>query len=194
MPVTQNALTFFFDGPVNSSSSGIAFGDNCEWEVGAKGDYCSNLMCEKWNFENSLPFTCTVFWNIEFFGTSYDGYFTTEGSADTTPPLLVSSNPLNGATNVPVSSRAVSFTFNEPMVSGYYRDLLAVKWSNNIDTTSMYQVWSSDKKTITFILGNDFPPNATITWLLNPVDKPYLMDLAGNPLPADTYYGSFTTQ
>lgn len=110
-------------------------------------------------------------------------------SGDTTAPTLISSNPANGATNVSVSNRTVSFTFNEAMQSGY-----SVLWSDNVNASNFTRSWSSDNKTITYTYNSDFPANSTISWTLNPSGWSLsFKDLAGNPLPADIYSGSFMT-
>ena len=84
---------------------------------------------------------------------------------DTTPPSLISSDPLNGATNVPLDKGTISFTFDEAMGVGQ-----SVTWAGAVDINAIINTisWSSDNNSLNF------------------------KDLAGNPLPATT--GSFRTQ
>ena len=109
---------------------------------------------------------------------------------DTTPPSLISSDPLNGATNVPLDKETISFTFNEAMGDGQ-----SVTWASAIDIAAIINSisWSADNKTIVYTLNANLPTSSLITWELNPATHSLnFKDLAGNPLPATT--GSFRTQ
>jgi len=116
---------------------------------------------------------------------------------DTIPPYLVSSYPADGATNVPVTLRSISWTFNEPMSGGF-----------DIHTEGAYlpggplgtfsETWSSDMKTLTSTYSENWTAGSTMTWTLNPdyemakrYPQYYFSDKAGNALP--TTSGSFTT-
>lgn len=121
---------------------------------------------------------------------------------DTTPPSLVSSDPPNGATNVPVTNRTLSWTFNEPMLTTHY----SVETKGNpcqTESETLWQQygavwsWSSDYKTFSITPNFDLPSNCTFTWYLNKTDVTKyggFQDLAGNPLPFDKYQGSFATE
>ncbi len=126
--------------------------------------------------------------------TGAAGYFketeftlaTIPGGPDTLPPTLLSSNPANGATGVPVT-RAVSFTFSELMEPFH-----SILWSGNVNPDNFAYVWNGDARTLFCFYTGNLPANATITWALNPPGSPNnFRDLAGNPLA--TVSGSFKT-
>ncbi len=109
---------------------------------------------------------------------------------DTTPPSLISSDPLNSATNEPLDKETISFTFDEAMGVGQ-----SVIWAGAIDIAAIINSisWSADNKTIVYTLNANLPAPSVITWVLNPgTDSLNFKDLAGNHLPATE--GSFTTQ
>jgi parallel beta-helix repeat protein len=110
---------------------------------------------------------------------------------DTTSPNLIFNSPTNGEVNVPITQRTVSFTFNESMQP----DVSVTWWGLNDNYTNNISIdWISDQKTISFTFDRDLLINTTISWVLNPsTHQPSFKDLAGNPLPADTYFGSFST-
>lgn len=118
------------------------------------------------------------------------GSFTTEtvGGQDTTPPVLLASQPLNLATGVSVHSPVV-FSFSEPMDPA-----ISIEWiglSGNKFQTS----WSGDAKTLTCTYMEDLPSKTQITWKLNPTTVLSLFkDVAGNKLPTGVFTGSFTTE
>lgn len=113
---------------------------------------------------------------------------TVGGGTDTTPPQLVSSYPTNNASGVAASSPVV-FTFNETMAPDY-----SITWSANVSAAQFLYNWSGDGHTLTCVYQGSLPAAATITWLLNPSAQPLnFADVAGNPLPANTCTGSFTT-
>ncbi|MBI2928652.1 MAG: Ig-like domain-containing protein [Verrucomicrobia bacterium] len=126
--------------------------------------------------------------------TGASGYFketeftfaTIPGGPDTLPPTLLSSNPANGETGVPVT-RAVSFTFTELMEPFH-----SILWSGNVNPDSFAYIWNGDARTLVCLYNGNLPANATITWALNPPGSPNnFRDLAGNPLA--TVSGSFKT-
>ena len=113
----------------------------------------------------------------------------TVSGIDTTPPSLISSSPANGEINIPVDYRKISFTFNEPMKTGYSAD-----WSGLGDGTEIDSYWSYDQKTINFTFSKNFPANSQVEWTLNPSGEgEWFRDLADNHLPANAYSGSFFT-
>ncbi|MFB3895955.1 MAG: Ig-like domain-containing protein [bacterium] len=108
-------------------------------------------------------------------------------AGDTTPPILVSSNPANGAYNVSTVIRVVSFTFNEPMWINP-----SIRW-DGIDSNNVIYSWSTDGRILLCTFPNQWYQNISITWTLNPDDENYQMtDMSGNTLPTTT--GNFTTQ
>jgi hypothetical protein len=107
---------------------------------------------------------------------------------DTNPPVLVASVPTNNAQNVPVNT-AISFTFNEPMFTGY-----SIDWSYQVPTDQELHYWSQDQQTFFCLFQVPLPPNSFVTWELNPPEySPSFRNLAGTPLPSGLYQGSFTT-
>jgi len=125
------------------------------------------------------------------------GIFASCGSDDETtsgenvPPELVSSDPPSGAVDIAVTQRTISFTFNEPMKPGR-----SISWSGNLPAQDFVDhYWSDDRMTIYCVYGTDLPSGETISWVLNPTGYGLnFKDVNGNPLPADKYTGSFTTQ
>lgn len=113
---------------------------------------------------------------------------TGSGGGDTTPPQLVSSIPLNGASGVTVNSPVI-FVFNEAMAEAE-----SIAWSANLSAGSFTYDWSVDGRTLTCVYLGSLPAGATCTWTLNPPTQPQdFQDVAGNPLPAGIYSGSFST-
>lgn len=116
---------------------------------------------------------------------------TTSGSSggeDTTPPELVSSNPVVGQFGVDVDS-SVTFVFNEAMAN-----TRSIAWSENVNSADFTYSWSVDGRTLTCVYADSFPETTLITWQLNPSGQTLeFMDEAGNPLPEDTYSGNFFT-
>ena len=108
---------------------------------------------------------------------------------DTIPPTLESSNPPNGAQNVPLTLSFISFSFSEAMGPGY-----SVNWGGLDTSYFSTPTWSGDKKTITFPLIKSLPSSTTVSWVLTGSSQPgYFADLAGNPLTPNSVSGSFTT-
>jgi len=104
----------------------------------------------------------------------------------TDTPILISCVPTNNAQDVPIDT-AVSFTFNEPMFTGY-----SIDWGFDAPNGSRY--WTKDQKTFIVLSSDQLPPNTEIDWELNPPEySPSFQNLAGTPLPAGLYQGSFTT-
>ena len=102
-------------------------------------------------------------------------------------PMLVASVPANNASNVPVNT-AISFTFNEPMFTGY-----SVDWDAAVpDQRTHY--WTQDQLSFIYLFSVQLPPNTLITWELNPPGTSSgFKNLAGTQLPIGLYQGSFTT-
>ncbi len=106
---------------------------------------------------------------------------------DNTPPSLSSSLPVNNATGVAVSS-TISFTFSEPMQTGY-----SIAWTPSVNENQFSFAWSGDQRTLTCTYGANLPSGSTIGWTLNPSTAGQsFRDLADNPLPQNIS-GSFTT-
>lgn len=104
------------------------------------------------------------------------------GGEDTEPPMLVITNPLDGAANVPVSS-VVTFIFSEPMTPSHQ-----IQWSANVNAASVSYSWLGDTTLIATYPGG-WPADAEVTWQL---DTESFTDVAGNSL-AFAAEGSFST-
>jgi len=104
---------------------------------------------------------------------------------ETAPPLVVSTYPPDGATGVGRDLMAVSITFNEPMQSRW--SLSCQGFPRQAEDPVDY-----DSATYTFTFRRTssqlLPPNATITYVINPEDhKPGFLDVAGNPASMTTF-------
>lgn len=105
---------------------------------------------------------------------------------DTTPPTVVSTDPANGATNVPVDLPGVTVTFSEPMTPASQTMTDSYFW----DSSESPPYWLN--QTTLYIPRNaqapPLPVGVSLTFILNPI-SPVIRDLAGNPL--GTYSFSF---
>jgi len=110
---------------------------------------------------------------------------TSGSSSDTTPPVLIMTQPQNGANNVPVNSPVI-FTFSEAMRTNY-----SVTWSGNVTAANFSYVWTASNR-LTCTYNANLPTNATVNWALNTNS---FLDLAGNTLFAfnNNNSGAFTT-
>lgn len=107
---------------------------------------------------------------------------------DTSPPVVVSTDPPNGATNVSRDLTSVSITFNEPMQDT--GDLSSWGFPLSADSVVSY-----DSETWTFAFSRyttePLQPNTTITLTVNLNEPPGFVDIAGNKAPMYTF--GFTT-
>jgi membrane-bound lytic murein transglycosylase B len=103
---------------------------------------------------------------------------------DTTPPLVVSTTPANGATNVSVSLAGASITFSEPMNGSCSYTTDFEIWGAPPTGPS----WSADKRTVSFLRDPavPLPVGVTIQFTIS-----NLHDVAGNPLSPSPYILSF---
>lgn len=113
-------------------------------------------------------------------------------------PVLLSSNPDNGATNVPLNASVV-FVFDQPMapnpVLPDFPPLVVgtIRWSANVTATSFSCTWTGDT-TLSCDYAGNLPANALITWQLNPADTVFPLESEdGTELPIGQYSGSFQT-
>ena len=117
----------------------------------------------------------------------YDGYFSYDlkyaTNADTTPPTVVSTNPIDGATGVPVNSTIVT-TFSEAMDASTINDS-TFTMSNG--ATGMVS-YDDTTQTATFTPSANLNYATTYTATIIKDVK----DLAGNPIASD-FVWSFTT-
>jgi pimeloyl-ACP methyl ester carboxylesterase len=103
-------------------------------------------------------------------------------------PVVVSTDPPNGATGISVGLRWVSVTFSKPMASAI--NMATSNWGR----ATAYS-WSSDGTTLTFSRENadsPLPANTTILFMLQPPGGSAMKDLEGNALIPYTF--SFTTE
>lgn len=101
---------------------------------------------------------------------------------DTTPPVMVMSSPMNGATGV-APSAVVSFTFTEAMQSSQ-----TVSWSGLPNPGSMQYAWMMGGTRLDCSYPGGFPAGATVGWQLVPSG---FRDLAGNALAPFQLTGQF---
>jgi hypothetical protein len=104
---------------------------------------------------------------------------------DPQAPVVVSTNPVNGATDVSRDLLSFSITFSKPMRGG-------TSSTSNWGTGNIE--WSADQTTVTFVRtdAQRLGAGVTVTITLSPPGYPPYEDLQGNPLP--TYTLSFTTE
>ena len=107
--------------------------------------------------------------------------------SDTTAPELFFVNPATGTEEVELRT-PVTFAFSEQMAATQ-----SIEWSANLNPANFNYTWMGEGQILIATYLADFPPNATITWKLNPTagNASNFRDLAGNELPA--MEGSFTT-
>ena len=113
------------------------------------------------------------------------------GNSCQNPPQLISSSPPDGATNILVSNRTISFTFDQKMNVQHWSILFP---GGTIDAGNRSISWSSDGKTFYFVYNTDLPAGRVIEWILNA--SGWGLGFRNDceiPLPADQYRGSFTT-
>ncbi len=111
---------------------------------------------------------------------------------------LVSAQPPNGATDVPVNA-VIVFTFSEPMdettliilpENPFFSGSLS--FSGNVTTTSFVPTWNEDYTAVTLDYAGNLPPGAQITWTINPANTTLpLSSEDADQVPTTT--GSFTT-
>ncbi len=130
----------------------------------------------------------------------YSGSFTTgERSDPGDAPALISAQPEDGATDVPVSTPIV-FVFDQPMnpipVVGLPAPFVgAIRWEGNgVAPANFSCTWSTDARTLTCEYQGDLPGETLVRWTLNPDDGLLALESEeGVPLPEEIYSGSFTT-
>ena len=104
---------------------------------------------------------------------------------DKTAPVIVSTNPVSGAVNVP-SNTAITVTFDENILeSSVSSDCIVV--SGDSGDLSGSAALSADKKTITFTPSTDMDFDTSYTVEI----EADISDLAGNEITSETF--SFTT-
>jgi hypothetical protein len=108
--------------------------------------------------------------------------FTTGAQTDDVAPLLVNTNILNNALEVPVNARVV-LTLNEPLGSNCLTQLLI---TDGVDDVAFASVLSSDRRTLTLT-----PSAALAANTIYQVEFTGLCDYAGNSLSGQAL--SFTT-
>ena len=121
-----------------------------------------------------------------FFAAFLIGNITGNANAqDTSPPLVVSTDPSDGATGVATELQSVLITFSRPMRAGY-------SISSNFPKYSIS--WSADKQTITLTIddpASSLVGGTTYSFLLNGGGSTSFRDYTGVPLEECTF--SFTT-
>ena len=96
---------------------------------------------------------------------------------------LVSAQPVNGATEVPVNASIV-FTFSKPMddtsliilaENQFFSGSLSI--SANVPLGNFSPTWNEELTTVTLNHDGNLPPGTLITWSLNPANRLYDPDL-----------------
>lgn len=111
---------------------------------------------------------------------------------------LVSVQPANGSTDVPLNSTIV-FTFSKPMDDSSLVILAqnpfingSMAFSANITTSSLTPSWNGELTVLTLTYAGDLPAGALITWTINPANRAAtLISEDVDVVPTTT--GSFTT-
>ena len=98
-------------------------------------------------------------------------------------PFLIFSDPFNNETGVPLD-HPITFTFSESMRTNHN-----IIWSANVMAANFNCVWTADDE-LTCTYRSNLPPNATITWTLDPT---VFQNEAGETLFPINNSGSFTT-
>ena len=207
VPLTQRTVSFTFNEPMQPNVSVIWWGLNDDYINNASLVWSLDQKTISFTFDMDLPANTMIRWDLnpathelgfkDLAGNplpadTYSGSFNTSSpGSDNIPPVLISSNPADGSTNIPVTQRTVSFTFNESMQP----DVSVTWWNLNEDyVNNTTTEWSLDQKTVYFTFDRDLTANTMVAWDLNPSTHGLrFKDLAGNPLPADLYSGSFNT-
>lgn len=224
VPVTST-LVFEFDQPMDTSveifpsippfvvgnlvlePSGQVPMMSCTW-----GDDERTLTCEP---SDDLPPNTRITWTLNPAGALFpitssagtplatvSGSFTTgeAGGGGGTAPKLVSSNPADEATGVPVTT-TVTFVFDQamkknPAIGGFPPSVPgAIAWTGTgVQGAKFSYSWSGDGKTLTCDYAGDLPGNTEVGWVLNPANGVVKLESQDDePLPNGLYAGSFTT-
>jgi hypothetical protein len=126
----------------------------------------------------------------------------TKSTIDTVSPLLVSTFPVNGATDVDVNTKNIVLTFNEdvninPIAGGkiYFKDKATNSLIATLDQSALVANASS-KKSIDIVLKSNFPASLPATTVYVEVDGGLILDVYGNAF--DGFTGAsqlyFTTE
>lgn len=115
-------------------------------------------------------------------------------------PALTSVTPINNDFGVSPTA-TVTFRFNVPMtkdtnLGGNPPAVVgAVSWAGTgIDASKFTYAWSADGRQLVCDYAGDFPLNTLVSWALNPTGAAITLQAeSGEPLPAGTYTGRFTT-
>jgi hypothetical protein len=206
-------ISGFFVGNLEFTPGDILF--DSTWSADGR-----SVTCE---FTENLPAATTIAWRLNPSGTqlpitSQSGvplatvsgtFMTGQGGGnggnggnggDDDPPSLVSSNPANGATGIPVSA-SIRFVFDQPMelnpAVGGYPPLVpgAIAWTGaGLQPSKFTYSWSADGRTLTCAYTGGLPGDTAISWALNPPNAMVrLANASGTPLPEGAFSGSFTT-
>jgi Bacterial Ig-like domain len=117
--------------------------------------------------------------------TQTEFFLTTTGAGDVTPPRVVSSLPVDGATGVSTIA-PFGFNFSEATRQN-------ISFFINGTVAGRTFAWSPNAATLVVTPTSSWPPNTTIGWVLNPSDAlPGFSDLNNNPLAPETTF-LFTT-
>ena len=145
-----------------------------------------------YNWLQFVKYTLTIPVNsiTDLAGNNLNATYTTSftcsnAAADTTPPTITSTDPVNNSTNVP-SNKVINITFNEPIQAGTaYNNIKIINTSTNTEQTIT--------KTITNNILTITSPDAWLQGITYTLTIPLnsITDLTGNNL-TNTYTSNFT--
>lgn len=115
-------------------------------------------------------------------------------------PSLISSQPANGAVDVPVTASVV-FVFDTPMepsLAIHATDTTpfavgSILWSSNISPGNFQNSWNDDNTILTCNYTGNLPAGALITWKINPSNALIKLGAEEDQFPANPANGSFST-
>ncbi|NIO16688.1 MAG: hypothetical protein GTN70_06780 [Deltaproteobacteria bacterium] len=179
----ENEISLSWNSVISATSYNIYWSTNPSVSP-SSGTKISGITANTYN-HFGLTNGVTIYYVITSVNSAGEGAPSAVVSAtpvDLTLPALNSSNPSNGAINVPVSLSSISFTFNEPMGTSN-----TISWGAIDSSYFGTYSWSADKMTLTCPLTKTLPSNTTISWTLS-----NFRDTTGNLLLATS--GSFKTE
>lgn len=145
--------------------------------------YVARIVFHKYSTLNAVDYPGALGTGGYFSQTDFT--IATTGAGDTVAPAVSSTVPAHGATNVPVNA-PIAIHFTETMSRGFALGISGTTAGRSFD-------WSPDSRTLLITPTSNWPPNATITWTLNPYYTQLAFgDTSSNPLPMETLL-TFTT-
>jgi hypothetical protein len=115
-------------------------------------------------------------------------------------PSLISSQPANGAVDVPLTASVV-FIFDTPMETAlaiHANDTTpfaagSILWSSNISPGNFQNAWNDNNTILTCNYIGNLPAGALISWKINPSNALFKLGAEEDQFPANPASGSFST-